>query len=582
VRPAFGGYSLTDEFKPTDKLLVNLGLRLDHYTFFGDNTTGSPARAFWFNAFNADTCFDPQSGQLQDKTNLLNAAGNQLPITAPCSQAVGAPYQPVNLQNITSQIFNYNVLQPRLGASYTVDPDTVLRASYGKYNEQPSAAYEQYNALQQNLPDLLGPEFYEYGFDTPGHAVRPSVSYNADFSLEHHFRHTNLSLKLTPFYRHTADQVENFYLNVKAGLISGFNIGSQTSQGFEFALDQGDFGRNGFAGQLSFAYTNSFVTYSTLPNGSTIVTPINQDIEEYNSYTSYCAAHPADARCGGVDAKGGANVLPSNKLPAAPCYTVGGAPDAGCAAGSIANPYWNAPVQSLIDAGDRFVPYSIFPGGVGSGSNGFDYPYVATLVLNYKHDRFSITPSLQFVAGNRYGAPETTPGIDPVTCTAALGSPVAGDPRYPYGAAGGSPYNAADCTLFGQQTTNPVGSVIPDPYTGHFDGIGEFREPAQLLANLRLSYTASKNVEFVATLTNLYNRCFGGQKTAFTYYTTPQVCSYQTLGASQAPVGNAYNPGDNVQTFLKYPYEPAFGVYNDNGDSTIAPFSAYFSMRVRL
>jgi hypothetical protein len=573
VKPAFTGFSLTDEFKPTDRLLLNLGLRLDHYTFFGDNTTGTPARAFWFNAFNTDTCFDPQNGQLFDKTNLTNSAGNPLAMTAPCSSATGAPYQPVNLQNVSGQVFGYDVLQPRFGASYTVDPDTVLRASYGKYNEQPSAAYQQYNALQQNLPDLLGPEFYAYGFNTPGHPVRPSVSYNADFSLEHHFKHTDLSVKLTPFYRHTQDQVENFYLNVKAGLISGLNIGAQTSQGFEFALDQGDFGRNGFAGQLSFAYTNSYVTYSALPNGSTIVTPINGDIEQYNAYTSYCAAHPADARCGGVNAKGVPNVLPSNGVPAAPCY-LDGAADPSCGAGSVANPYWNAPVQSLLDPGGRYIPYSIFPAGIGTGSNGFDYPYVATLVLNYKHDRFAITPSLQFVAGNRYGAPETTPGIDPTSCTAGLLGSVAGDPRYPYGAPGGAPYNANSCSL--------LGGAIPDPYTGHFDGIGEFREPAQLLANLRLSYSVNKNVELVATLTNLYNRCFGGQKTAFTYYSTPEVCSYGSLAASEPPVGNAYNPGDNVQTFLKYPYEPAFGVYNDNGDSTIAPFSAYFSLRVKL
>jgi hypothetical protein len=574
VKPVFTGYSITDEFKPNERLLLNLGLRLDHYTFVGDSTTASPARAFWFNAFNKDTCFDPISGQLQDKTNLLDASGNQLPITDPCSAAAGAPYQTVNLQNISGQRFGYDVLQPRLGASFTVDADTVLRASYGKYNEQPSAAYQQYNALQQNLPDLLGPEFYAYGFNAPGHAVRPSVSYNADFSLEHHFKHTNLSLKLTPFYRHTQDQVENFYLNAKAGLVSGLNIGSQTSKGFEFALDAGDLNRNGFSSQLSFAYTNSYVNYSVLPNGTTIVSSVNGDIEQYNAYTSYCASHAADARCGGVNSKGVPNVLPSNGSVAAPCYGIDGSPDPGCTGRAIANPYWNAPVQSLIDSNARFIPYTIFPAGIGSGSNGFDYPYVATLILNYKHDRFAITPSLQFVAGNRYGAPETTPGIDPTTCTSGLTTGTAKDPRYPYGSAGGVPFDATTCGL--------LGGAIPDPYTGRFDSVGEFREPAQLLANLRLSYSASKNVEFVATLTNLYNRCFGGQKTAFTYYNTPQVCSYSSLSASEPPVGNAYNPRDNVQTFLKYPYQPSFGTYNDDGDSTISPFAAYFSMRVRL
>ena len=46
---------------------------------------------------------------------------------------------------------------------YTFNPDTVVRASYGKYIEQPSAAYEQYDSQSQNLPDQLVP-FYSLGF----------------------------------------------------------------------------------------------------------------------------------------------------------------------------------------------------------------------------------------------------------------------------------------------------------------------------------------------------------------------------------------------------------------------------------
>ena len=105
--------------------------------------------------------------------------------------------------------------------------------------------------------------------------------------------------------------------------------------------------------------------------------------------------------------------------------------------------------------------------------NAYNYPYVATLVLNYKHDKFAITPSLQFSAGNRYGAPLTTPGIDPAAggCTALAGS-TAGDPRYPYGSSGGSPYNAHTCAS--------AALSVPDPYTGQFDALGAFREPAQL------------------------------------------------------------------------------------------------------
>ncbi len=572
VKPIFTGYSITDQYKPTDKLLLNLGIRLDQYRFQGSDTSDTAARAFWFNAYNKDTCYNSATGALFDKTALFTNAD---PVLTPCSGA-GAAYQPVNMQNVPSQRFSYDVLQPRLGMTYTLDPNTVVRASYGKYNEQPSSAYQQYDALQQNLPSFLGPEFYSYGFNTPGHAVRPSVSYNADFSLEHSFKGTNLSFKLTPFYRQTHDQLENFYLNVQAGLISGLNIGKQTSDGFELAVTNGDFWRNGFAGQLSFAYTNSYVQFATLPNGSSIVSPINAVIEQYNAYTSYCAAHAADPRCGGADAHGTPLVLPTGGAAAAPCYAAGAA--VGCTtAGAVANPYWNAPVQPLLDPNGRYAPYSVFPAGIGTGANSFTYPYVATLVLNYKRDRFAITPSFQFQAGNRYGAPETTPGIDPAAAACApLAAGTGGaDPRYPYGAAGGAPYDATTCAAAQL-------AAIPDPYTGHFDSIGEFREPAELLANLRVSYAATKNLEVVATFTNLINRCFGGQKTAFTYSYGGQVCSYGGLTNALSPVGNVYNPGDNVQTFLRYPYEPAFGSYNDNGASVTQPFGIYLSLRAKL
>ena len=135
-----------------------------------------------------------------------------------------------------------NIVQPRIGMTYTVDPDTVLRASYGKYNEQPSSAYEQYNSLEQNLPDTLS-QFYSLGFDTPGHAVAPSISFNSDFSLEHHFKGTDMSFKLSPFLRQTQNRVENFYINYATGLTSGLNAGNQTSSGVEFQFNKGDFAR---------------------------------------------------------------------------------------------------------------------------------------------------------------------------------------------------------------------------------------------------------------------------------------------------------------------------------------------------
>jgi hypothetical protein len=573
VTPYFSGYSINDEWRPSDKLYFNLGVRVDNYDYVGANTATGAARDFWFDAFNADTCYDTQTLTLVDRSALVGSGGWSTNGQKPCS-SFGKQYVNANVQN-TPGAFDYNIPQPRLGVTYTVNPNTVLRASYGRYNEQPSAAYEQYNSLEQNLPDTLA-QFYSLGFTTPGHQVAPSVSYNSDLSIEHHVPGTDISFKLTPFLRQTQDQVENFYINYTAGITSGLNAGYQTSSGFEFQLDKGDFNRNGFSGQLSFAYTYATVKYSTLPNGTTVLSPINSGIAQYNAYTKACAPGGnaygkkqfGEALCG----------YTTDGLYAAPCYTPNGTPDPSCKPGDVANPYWRSPAFSLLDPTASYLPFSIFPGGVGSGVNAYNYPYVATLILNYKHDKLTITPSFQYVAGNRYGAPLTTPGIDPAAgCGKPLTSSITGDPRYPYGGAGGNPFNA----------DNPGCAAtlsIPDPYTGQFDGIGAFREPAQLLGHLQIAYQISPRVTASVTLANLLQTCFGGEHTAFTYYWSNSTCLYTNLvgGPYTPPVGNAYNPGANVQTFLRYPYEPYFGTYNDATSSLTTPFNAYFSLKMSI
>jgi len=574
VTPYFSGYSITDQWRPNDRLFFNFGLRVDNYSYVGANTLTGPARDFWFNAFNQDTCFNKQTLTLVDRSALIGGSGWSTNSQKPCS-SFGSQYVAANLQNIPAA-FDYNIPQPRFGMTYTVNPNTVIRASYGRYNEQPSAAYEQYNGLEQNLPDTLS-QFYSLGFTTPGHAVAPSVSYNSDLSLEHHIHGTDMSFKLSPFLRQTQDQVENFYINYTTGITSGLNAGYQTSDGFELAFQKGDFSRNGFSGQLSFAYTYATVKYSLLPNGTTVLSPINSGISQYNSYTKACA--PGGSAYGKKQFGEALCGYTSNGQYAAPCYTPSGAPDPSCkGANDVANPYWRSPVFSLLDPSASYLPFGVFPGPVGSGVNAFNFPYVATLLLNYKHDRFTVTPSFQFVAGNRYGAPLTTPGVDPAAgCGKPLTSSITGDPRYPYGAAGGHPFDANNSSCAATLS-------IPDPYTGQFDGIGAFREPAQLLGHLQLAYDLSPRVTLSVTMANLLQTCFGGQQTRFTYFWSNQTCMYTNLigGPSSPPVGNAYNPGANVQTFLKYPYEPYFGTYNDQAYSTNTPFNAYFSLKVKI
>jgi hypothetical protein len=556
VRPQFFSASLTDEFRPTDKWLFNLGVRLDSFTFNGQDTNYGPARNFWFNAYNNDNC-----------VNHLTGAPYALPNNAP-GQACDPGDVHAYLQNTSAQQFTFNVWQPRVSGTYTVNSDSVVRFSMGRYTQAPNSSFEQYNTLQQDLPfTLLGPNLLQYGRNTPGLPVAPPTSLNYDVSLEQRLHGTDWSFKLTPFLRQTQGQIQNFFLNQKTGFVSGLNVGSQRSQGIEFLAQKGDFSKNGIAGSLSFAYTNSYVKYGAVNSyGATIITPINTTISQYNAYTKSCA--PGGGNYGKTQFGQSVCGATTNTLPAAACYSSTGAPAAAlgggaCPAGDIQNPYWNVPGQSLIDPGQNFPTYDIFPAGIGSSANAYGSPYVATLLLNYKHDKFAITPSMQFQGGNRYGAPETSPGVDPAAgCTALPGT---------------QRYNASTCA------TN---LVIPDPYTGVYDGLGSFVQPNQFSMNMQLSYDVSPRIQLVGTLSSIVSGCWGGTKAPWTT-NDGNLCSYGIVAAgSIPPVGNAYNPrgfaGSIVQPFMKYPYEGTFGPFNDNGTALKTPFQFFLSAKIKL
>ncbi len=553
VVPKFSSVSLTDQWRPTTKLLLNLGVRLDRFEFDGSNTKpNDPARQFWFNAFNLDNC--------------VNSSGFLVPTSTPGSCAANGMTQAA-LTNASSQVLSYNEFQPRVGGTYTFNADNVLRFSYGKYVEPPNTAYEQYNVLQENLAQFLGSHFYNFGFTTPGHEVRPPTSDNFDLSWEHRLKGTDWSFKVTPFLRKTKDQIQNFFLDQATGFVSGLNVGRQTSEGVEFQVNKGDFSRNGLSGLFSFTYTNSYIDYDKLQNGTTIVSQINNDISTYNAYTSYCATHSGDSRCGST----------TSGVAASPCYD-GNGNAVGCsAAGAIANPYWNAPVQSLLSPTANYPTYDIFPGGVGGSANAFGFPYAGTLVLNYKHDKFAITPSFQVLAGNRYGSPESMVGIDPASACGALGTAAAGDPRYLYGSAGGAAYDAMTC-----------GNVIPVPnsYTGGFDQPGAFVNPTQFLMNLQVSYDVSPKITLVGTVANLVNSCFGGTKRAWTI-DDRNICSYGINNSAGVipPETNVYNPTAafaGTQRLVQYPYGAYLGGVNVDGSSTKNPLNLYLEARIKI
>jgi hypothetical protein len=176
VKPQFTSFSLTDQFKPTAKLTIDAGIRFDRYAFVGSDTTGTAARTFWYNAYNRDNC-------------VTSAAPIAVVLRATPGGACPAGSTPANFQNPSGNVTEaYNEYQPRIGLTYSLDPTTVFRASYGRFAQAPSSAYQQYTALQQDTATLLyggNYNFQQYGFTTPDHTVVPPTSDNLDFSLEH-------------------------------------------------------------------------------------------------------------------------------------------------------------------------------------------------------------------------------------------------------------------------------------------------------------------------------------------------------------------------------------------------------------
>ncbi len=570
VTPTFNAYSATDQFRPTDKIVLNGGLRYETYQFDGvDTNTG--ARPFWFASWNNSHCVNTAPGSTPFTVHFTGTTAATCP----------AGTVPALLTNGSANYF-YHVLEPRIAGTFTINPLNVIRFSYGRYSQPANTASEQYNEAQQNLPGFLGPIFYGFGFTSPGHNVPPEVSNNYDLSWEHQVKGTSMSWKITPFWRATNGEQTAFFINPVQAFVSNIPVGNLTSKGVEFAFTDGDFARNGFAGQLAFTYAYTTIKYGPLNNGATPLSVINNDVATYNAFTSTCAAHPTDSRC--VLPNGSTPLDPTTGTPivASPCYTTTGAP-APCGPTTIANPYWNAPAQGLFNLNGPYFPTDTVVATTALNVNSYMIPYVATVILNYKWNHLAITPSFQFEAGQRYGVPETTEGIDPAAGCAPLGPLAPNDPRYVGGTAGLTGANAYNATTCASGLR-----AIPNTFTGKFDGIGDFSAPSQFLANMQISYDISPKITLQLTMANIINTCFGGTKAPWTTGTgTPHVCSYTSPFANSGfvgnTVGNFYNPGTPIQQQWAYPYLPFFGVYNPNvtGGGN-QPFNLFIDARVKL
>ncbi|HEV7179619.1 MAG TPA: TonB-dependent receptor, partial [Candidatus Baltobacteraceae bacterium] len=548
VQPFFTSYSLTDLWQPNDRLTFNVGARFDHFVYSTkDLMNGYPARQFWFNAYNREHCGALGSSPVWT----WNADPNNPDAFASCS-ALGGNLAPLTdpgngLYNVGSGFTTSSVFQPRIAGTWLLNPDTVVRGSYGRYARAEASAYFQDDAVQQNLASFIA-QFYSYGYHTPNHAIYPDTSDNYDLSLEKHVHGTDMSFKLSPFYRSTRNQIQYLAIDALGGTLAGLNVGTQQSYGVEFAFDKGDFSRNGLSYQLAYTHTTSKIRYRPI-NGQNVINSLNGPIEQYNSYTYGCSLDETQKQCGSGQyaANGAASFDNSGSGGPAnvpnPYY---------CKAVSAACPYQEQP---LLDPNGQYTPYDVIPTPFNA-ANGYEVPDVVSLVLNYRHNRLAVTPSLRWNNGSYYGSPVQWPGYVPQGCT-ALPSDTPTTPGVSCGSGG---------AIF-----------LPDPYNGNrFDNLGTFRQPSELTFNLQASYDVSARATITVSALNLYHKCFQ-RGYAWDSSTT---CVYSSLPSNI--LGASGNFLTNPPPQVAYPYGTFFNITEVGTTSVLQPFNLFVNLNIKI
>ncbi|HEY1681836.1 MAG TPA: TonB-dependent receptor [Candidatus Tumulicola sp.] len=590
VQPQFSSAALQDEFRPNDKLDLNLGVRFESYVYDLQNTD-TAENNFWFAQAANAYCYDPGTGQpILVQVPLGSPPSQAGPVIAPnsgsaekpglCYESGGSPLiAPSGKQALHPNGKNGSMLytnqgvngfshpewSPRVGGTYTFDPNTVVRFSYGRYTQPTQTAYEQYlNASGLGAAKFDFTHFWGLGFDTPNHDNPVQVSNNYDLSFEEHLKGTDVTLKLSPFYRYTTNQLVTVSLG--GSFASAINAATQRTEGVELAIQKGDPSRNGLSGQLSYTYTNAKIKYSTLANGSNAIDVINGYITAFNGLTKAGGGSPW--YCTNGKGPNGSN---------------GGSQNGVCGAKQqpIANPYYGDSLQGTLDRNGWYDTYANNPpqSSPDTVTSSAISPNVFTGFLNFKHDRFTATVNAILNEGTTYGSPLAIVGLDPRVCSANQ-SGVAGI---------GAPYkgyaNYQSCGFSGAVTSGYL--AIPDPQTGNFDGLTQFREPWQLNMGLQFGYAVTPRIQLTATLANVVNTCFGGSAENWTAAYKPNgiVCGYAPNGF--AYVGNQPGAGffygasghDPANGTAGYP-----GVFNQQYQPLFnaIPFQVYFNAQIRL
>ncbi|MBV8811896.1 MAG: TonB-dependent receptor, partial [Acidobacteriaceae bacterium] len=537
-----------------------------------------------------DYCYDPANANapVVGAPRAFNTPPLFVGLTCPISPISGQQTLHPNGQNgallyTNSSPPSYTItkFEPRFSGTYTFSPDDVVRFSVGRYANPFNTATVQYlNASAKTAATFDFQNFFGLGFNSPFHPVQPTVSTNTDMSWEHRFKNTDVTFKLSPFWRNVQDQTQDFFIG--PGFVSALPDSNEVAYGVEFQVNKGDPNKNGLSGQLSYTYTRAYTRFKNLQNGINAVDPVNGEINAYNALTQQ------------------GNVL---GVKGSPCY-LNGAPYAGCTvgangitmtpagitAGAVINPYYLQPAQPLLDRNGAYPLYQTFPNplsnpGYPDAQMTLVWPSVMSGFLNYKHNKFSITPNFQLIygysggslGGGQYGSPLTVQGLDPRACGGNQGQ--AGITNVNPGFA-----NYLQC---GTSPNNLGILFIPNPYTGKFDNPGQYQNPWLFNLNMQMHYDVSPRIGATLILSNIYNRCFGGTSTPWSQANPPgsTVCGYVTntgfVGTApgagffngSGPNDTAANGGNIFSQNIKYPY---------TGATSFLPFNAYLTLQFKF
>jgi hypothetical protein len=592
VKPKFTNAAFQDQWRPSDKFLINAAIRYDNFTYDLPQSAQT-ADEFYANLSANYTCVLASNNQV-----LLQAlpAGQPPPASAQyvvgdCNKAAaqlhpggitkgwvhpnGTTQDGVAAPNFTAASpasYSLDYWQPRFSATYTVSPNAVIRASAGRFVQPPISASVQYLALAGDDRSVWN-NTMNLGFYSPFHPIPGISSGQYDLSWEQHFKGTDMSFKLTPFYTWVANWQQQTFIG--AGFVTQVPVGNNRNQGIEFQFNKGDFSRNGFSGQLAVTYTNSKVMFQNVPlsTGGTVpntTIALNEAIAQYNSLTKSGGGSPCYRNGDAVSC----NAKPK---------TIGGQ-----TFDPIRNPYYNQSPQGLLDSSAWYNPYStaIAP-NLNGAVNSYISPWVSSLILNWRHDKLAITPSFNFQTGGFYGSPLDTTGVDPRVCQSNSAST---------GITKLSP--STDPLKCNYLTTSSAGAstftylYVPNPQTGSFL-FDNYEQPSSIVGNLQVSYDLSPKIKLVVLGANLFHECFGGSAAPWTSAYPPSYafCGYAPAGGplnSTVYPANFYNGtgiGDRKANGASTPFTQSYlPTAGNNGSigASVQPINLYFNAQIRI